>query len=1048
MAIHPPLAVDVLEEALAAAGVGVWAWNSAAGSFAVSANFHQLLGCPREALPQTPDEWLNATHPDERNLLAGLLEQLASNQLGSSPDFSLRLRPGSGMWHWFEVRRRTAPVAGAPTSLVTFHDVTRQRQAEAALHDSQLRYRALYATSPLAFVLWDKQGHITEWNHRAETLFGWPAQAIIGKPVHRLLLPIDQHDNFRTAIKALTQGQGDGSFRGPALAKDGMLRQCDWHNVALRAGNGSLVGVLSLILDVTEEKLAHQRLEKSEKIYRTLVETSQDGILLLGLDGRLHTANQQAHRLFDLDELDDLSNTNIRELFAPVEENGQSPEFIDNPDEYTGYIVNREFRLRRKNGPSFDATIAFTTVMDAVGQSTGIVFFARDITESLRAQKELDNHRLNLEQLVLDRTLELDAARCVAEQAANAKAEFLANMSHEIRTPMNAVIGLSHLMLTTELSGKQHDYMTRIKGAGQLLLGLINDILDFSKIEAGQMQLETTEFCLDDVLGNLTTVLQSNAQEKGLALNYLVDPEVPSHLIGDPLRLAQILINLVGNAIKFTARGSVNVIITAQPTDTAMTRLQIAVQDTGIGITPEQQDKLFQAFNQADSSISRKFGGTGLGLTICKRLAEMMAGEICMTSQAGVGSTFALTLNLAIAPHQRASQPPSYQRVLIVARDDMVRSSMAGMLVKLGCETTFAESLKEALTLLEPSEKSSFDCVITDLNLPETDALDLAAAIVREVKTVPALILLSGSNTDRLEASGQLANFSAILHKPFTFSQISALLTTASQSPVKPAHSQPLTGIRILLVDDIPTNQLIASEILEAMGAAVETADSGQIALEKIATHGDRYDLVLMDLQMPEMDGLEATRRLRASQHWSELPVIAMTAHAIEQERERCRAAGMNDFVGKPIDPEHLLATVLRWSAKKTAPAVTAPINTGNLPELPGISKADGLKRMMNKPSLYEKILREFHGRFSNEAKRIRIALAEGDLIAAERRAHTTKGLAGSIGAHALQAAALALETPLHLGEIPPAAVMDQFDEALSIVIDGIGSGFGLIKLD
>ena len=372
MAIHTPLAVDILEEALTAAGVGVWAWHNDAGSFSVSDNFHRLLGCPREALPQTPDEWLKATHPDERDLLAGLLDRLASNEPNSSPDFSLRLRPGRGMWHWFEVRRRAPPIAGTPTRLVTFHDVTRQRQAEAALHDSQLRYRALYATSPLAFILWDKQGHITEWNHRAETLFGWPAQAVIGKQVHRLLLPPDQYDIFRTAIKALTQGKGNGSFRGPALAKDGMLRQCDWHNVALRAGNGTLIGVLSLILDVTEEQLAHQRLEKSEKTYRTLVETSQDGILLLGLDGRLHTANQQALRLFDLDELDDLSNTNIRELFSPSEDDDQSPEFIDNPDEYTGYIVNREFRLRRKNGASFDAAIAFTTIMDTAGQSTGI----------------------------------------------------------------------------------------------------------------------------------------------------------------------------------------------------------------------------------------------------------------------------------------------------------------------------------------------------------------------------------------------------------------------------------------------------------------------------------------------------------------------------------------------------------------------------------------------------------------------------------------------------------------------------------------------------
>ncbi|HMT80287.1 MAG TPA: PAS domain S-box protein, partial [Azonexus sp.] len=780
---------EALVAAMAIAGVGCWLWDTETRHLQISENFQTLLGLPPDGLPETPDAWLALAHTDDRQHLVALFDRLTTNTTHGPSGFNLRLKHSSGLWYWFDVRPPASGQAASALIVITFIEITLQKQAEAALRDSQLRFRALYNTSPLAFILWNREGSITEWNRRAETMFGWRSEEVIGKRVHRLLLPNEHHAAFTEIVRAVMRGNGDGIYTGPALGKNGLRLHCNWYNVALRSPSGKLLGILSLVLDITDERLAHQQLEKSEKVYRTLVETSPDAILLLGLDGRLQMANQQAHRLFGLDELDDLGAHRIGDLLpAPTGKPGEIAGLLDNPEEFNGFIVNRQLPMQRLGGTRFDAATAFTTIMDSSGRSSGIVLFVRDITEKLRAELELETHRANLERLVLERTAELESARSslakiiegspvptlvldenhtvthwnkaceeiigvpasamigsrdpwkafypsprpimadlvmsnhmadveshysgkyrhselvqgaiegedyfpkfnrwlfftaaslrdhqgkivgaietlqdvterklaeialteakqVAESAANTKAEFLANMSHEIRTPMNAVIGLAHLLLKSELSGKQRDFVARIHNAGQMLLGLINDILDFSKIEAGHMQLEATEFVLDEVLDNVASVLLHRAQEKGLALQYLVEPDVPPRLVGDPLRLAQILINLIGNALKFTANGSVTVFVRRVPDSPGSVMLELDVQDTGIGLSQEQQQNLFQAFTQADTSITRKYGGTGLGLTICKRLSQLMGGDIWVTSQPGVGSTFSFAVKLGL----------------------------------------------------------------------------------------------------------------------------------------------------------------------------------------------------------------------------------------------------------------------------------------------------------------------------------------------------------------------------------------------------------------
>jgi signal transduction histidine kinase/DNA-binding response OmpR family regulator/HPt (histidine-containing phosphotransfer) domain-containing protein len=683
--------------------------------------------------------------------------------------------------------------------------------------------------------------------------------------------------------------------------------------------------------------------------------------------------------------------------------------------------------------PAFDRWLFFTAapLRDRHGQIIGAIETLQDVSERKLAE------------------IALTDAKRAAETAANAKTEFLANMSHEIRTPMNAVIGLAHLLLKTELTDKQRDFVSRIHGAGQMLLGLINDILDFSKIEAGRMQLEETEFALDGVLDNVTSVLLHRAQEKGLELQYVVDPDVPPKLNGDPLRLGQILINLIGNAIKFTAKGSITVFVRRLPGDGNLAHLEFDVQDTGIGMSIAQQQSLFNAFSQADTSITRKFGGTGLGLTISKRLAQLMKGDIWVRSQPNLGSTFTFSVKLALGRENTPAPHLVRRRALVVDDSPLARSILIALLEKQGYTALPAESGEQALAMLGDSRSARFEFVTIDLNMPGMDGLELADAIRNQISPVPKLVMVTATDTATLVGETRLNRFDAVLNKPVTAAQIGKLINQGdapmASMPSKPA---PLAGVRVLLVEDMPTNQLIASEILESFGITVDLADNGVQAITKLLKDRNRYDIVLMDIQMPEMDGLEATRRLRASQQLGRLPIIAMTAHAMDSERRRCLEIGMNDFVTKPIDPDLLRDILIRWRPTQATPAQakkmeSAPMSSADgLPDLPGIDKADGLRRMMNKPALYEKVLRDFHARFMAEPEAIRAAMLAGDYATAERRAHSTKGLAGTIGALGLQNASKELELALRQGEPLPDGIFQRFESELNAVIASIAHGF------
>ena len=1191
---RPPLPAADIDRVLAMAAVGYWSWDPAADAITYSPGFAPLLGMNPADLPTGSAAWIPRVHREDRPDFTAFLGHLATGREGAA---QFRLRHADGLWRWFTLRAEALPTeTGNVRALIVFRDATEQKQSEAALRDSQLRYRALHTTSPLACVLWDRHGLISEWNSRAESLFGWRAQEVVGKAIHRLLLPEGEQQRFQETVSALTHRQGNGTFAGSCLDKAGRTLRCRWHNVALRNNHGTLVGLLSLILDVSDEQETLERLAKSEKTYRTLVETSPDAILLLALDGHVLTANQQAHRLFGLDVMADVQAVDFRRFLPPGEASDELLGVLRAPDECAGFIVSRQLPLQSLAGTHFDTEVAMTTVTDSSGNASGIVLFARDVSDRSRAARELELHRRHLEDLVSSRTRELEEAhdnlakiidgspvptlvldadhvithwnraceriigspaeamvgtrnqwqafyqeerliladlvmttdargigelygdKCrpsqvvdggfeaedyfptfdrwlfftaaplrdksgrivgavetlqdvserkraeqalleakhAAEAAAKAKAAFLANMSHEIRTPMNAVIGIAHLLLKTELSARQQDYVTRIQGAGKMLLGLINDILDFSKIEAGRMHLESAEFALDDVLDNLATVVLDRAQEKGLELQFLVDPEVPPHLVGDPLRLSQILVNLVGNAIKFTAHGQITVHVRRAAAAGEGVRLAIDVHDTGIGISDAQQRQLFQAFTQADSSITRRYGGSGLGLTICQRLVQLMGGDISVRSQPGQGSTFSFTADLGIGhPGSDHAGVALCHRVLIVDDNPVARVVLERLLAKFGCITACAESGEQALAMLETDGTAAYDCVTIDLNMPGMDGLALAHAIRSRLSPVPRLVMVTAADINSLDNATAVSEFDLAINKPLTAAQIGRLVASLENRPPPAADPAPvdkgpgpLAGMHILVADDIPTNQLIVSETLGDLGATVTVADNGAAAVALVASPGSGYDLVLMDIQMPEMDGLEATRRIRQGPRPA-IPVIAMTAHALDEERQRCAAAGMNDFITKPIDPELLKEKILRWRSSSASPlpasgpAAAAATPGDGFPDLPGIDTAEGLRRMMNKSRLYERVLRDFHQRFRDEADHIRTALAAGDRDEARRRAHSTKGLAGSIGAVALQAAALRLEAAIADATDDQAAALAAYADELQRVIAGIARGFG-----
>ena len=725
-------------------------------------------------------------------------------------------------------------------------------------------------------------------------------------------------------------------------------------------------------------------------------------------------------------------------------------------------------------------------LLDASGQAYGVCGISQDISKLKRAE------------------LELRRTRDLAEEANRAKSAFLANMSHEIRTPMNAIIGMTRLALNTELTPRQRGYIDKAKRSADFLLDIINDILDFSKIEAGKLALESTAFQLEQVLESLANAIGLRAEGKGIELLFDANPNMPTALIGDPLRLTQVLINLGSNAVKFTDRGEIIIKVRVVERSTAHVVLQFSISDTGIGLAPEQRVNLFQSFSQADSSTTRRFGGTGLGLAICKRLTELMGGRIWVESKVGKGSVFHFTARFprqSDASSERDDADPSLprQRVLVVDDNASARGILAMMIESMGPRVSTAADGGSAIDAIAAAQHAAdpFHVLLLDWRMPSMDGLTTARLLVRreELRPLPRIILVSAFGQEEIMDAAANLPLAGFLSKPVTASRLRAALALGARSATQahgagsrvsstdgrggwgaPADIESLRHRRVLLVEDQPINRELAREILASAGIEVDIAANGREAVAKVGAA--RYLAVLMDIQMPEMDGYEATRIIRANATSADLPVIAMTANVMPEDRARAIDAGMNDSIAKPIDPRELFAKLARltpvaetprpgpaeppvdpWSDESAAavprqepmadqpacePADDAREPPRTTPPLPRAAELDptiGLRSTRGDRALYRSMLARFvdqYRDFARDFASVRndaTGTANGD--AAADYAHGLKGVAASLGATRIsdQAAELELACRAGLDSRHIDAVTARLDDALARLV-------------
>ncbi len=909
-------------------------------------------------------------------------------------------------------------------------DVQEQRRTERALKQREATFRDLFDDAPVAYHELDTDGRITRVNKTELALLGYSAGEMVGRHVWDFVV---EAASQQVITRKLAGGSNvEEVYQRTFRRKNGSLFPVLVRDRLIRDSVGVITGLRSTMQDISELKQTEEELRAAEEKYRKIFENANDGIFQTTPDGRYLNANPalaDIHGYASPEELmEDVSHIG-RQLYVDPKRREEFCALMEHADG----VEKFESQMYRKDGAIIWVSEAARAVRNERGE---ILYFEGTLTD-ITARKEVERA--------------MAAARDGALESARLKSEFLANMSHEIRTPMNGIIGMAGLLLDTDLSPRQREFTNTINYSAEALLKIINDILDFSKIEAGMLTFEEIDFNLREVVEGVVDLFAGRALGKGIEMGSLVSHDVPLALRGDPGRLRQVLSNLVGNAVKFTDRGEVFVSATVEDEDDDNCCLRLSVSDTGIGVTPEQKARLFQAFVQADGTTTRKYGGTGLGLAICRRLVAQMGGEIGIDSNSGDGSTFWFTARL-----KRQLEQPSLPghgfpslRALIVDPHPTSRRTFAHLFRHWGITDAYVDESREALRTAwnEASAGRPFDVVFINQNLPDGDGLSLARSIHQNEKLSSTRAVLLTSLNHSEEPVGLLeAGVDAQLTKPIKVMPLFTCLRrvvigetvpepTASFSPEPvPSHS----GVRILVAEDSPVNQKVILYQLQKLGYAAEIVTDGEAAL--IALNRARFEIVLLDCQMPVLDGYEAARRIRKSSYGYRPYLIALTAHSLAGDRERCLAAGMDDYLSKPIRVEDLEQAFRRCqeqqaaSSAPAAPAHPGPNGNGAAAAGNGTNPAGvddaidaetiaGLREMEQASG--QGMLAGVIGVFFESAPPMladaRQALEKADASGLSRAAHSLKGSCSNFGAHHLRALCERLETAASQGELSTA---------------------------
>ncbi len=942
-------------------------------------------------------------------------------------------------------------------AVASFSDITSRLDAEKALrrHQEQLeqlvaerttelvaretelriaeeRFRSFVERAPIAMVV-AREGRLEYGNEQFEQLFGSIEAG--GSPLEDFWNRVFPDSDYRRWAQGnWSAAQDEVMLSGRAMpareyrmgCADGQMRFLEVSGVLLDAG------FLVTFVDVTDRREHAQRLSELADFNAKVIAGSTQGMLAYRADGQCVMANEAAAHLLG-GTVDKLLAQNFN--LNPVWKKQGFLEMAQNALR-SGRTEHGERQYLSSFGKP--AWIAFDLVPFTREGDPHILMQFSDVSAFRQAEATLRE------------------GKELAERASQAKGQFLANMSHEIRTPMNAIIGLVQILERSGLTADQGTQVRKIGVASRTLMGILNDILDFSKVEAGQLNIETIPFSLASVLETLSTIMSSSAGDKDLDL-LIIEPEpIGGLLIGDPLRLKQILINLTSNAIKFTEHGRVEVSYKVVERQDDRLRIRFSVKDTGIGISPSQQSNIFEAFVQADSSTTRRFGGSGLGLSICKRLVELMGGRIGVHSKPGLGSEFWFEIPLG---HERTAPPADsswkHLSLLVVDDNEVARDALSVTARSLGWSVETAESGREAVDRVrrqKAERRPGYDVIVMDWQMPELDGL-AASRIIHDdlgINKPPVVIVVSAYGRDSVARSADASYADAVLTKPVTGSMLhDAVVEAVSGHSVSKAQTkvqgtiapgQRLSGVKILIVDDSVMNREIAQWMLELEGAEVSLAGNGREAVDRLSSSPSAFDIVLMDVQMPVMDGLEATKTIRHALRLRDLPIMALTAGVLSEERDRVFAAGMNDFLSKPYDVEKMMAKILQWTRRPGAatPASSAPHSqpiTHPFPSVDGIDVAEVHARLGGDPILFLSLLRRFLTDATDTFERAREEFSRGNGLAAAQQLHKLRGGAANLSAKEVARLAGVLEQRLRNQQLSdPEGNFVKLESALSLM--------------